>query len=337
MVKVALIGFGYWGPNIARSLNELPETELAYIIDNNEENRRKAKERFPRTIVEGKVDVILNDENVKGVLIATPANTHYDLAKKVLQGGKDVFVEKPLALSLQEGEELLKLAKEKGRILMVGHLMLYHPGVTKAKELLKNGEIGSLRYFFAQRLSLGRVRRDENVLWSLAPHDISMLLFFTEEMPSFVCAHGGCFLQEKVEDIVLLHIDFPSGIVADIQVSWLAPHKIRKTLLVGDKKMLLFDDMESFEKLKIYEHSIDLNISLPLATFTPRYGNIHSPYVPPIEPLRAECEEFIRCIKTREEPKSSGKEGLMVLNVLEAAQKSLKKGEKVAIQIPNNS
>jgi len=184
---------------------------------------------------------------------------------------------------------------------------------------------------------LGRVRRDENVLWSLAPHDISMLLFFTEEMPSCVCAHGGCFLQEKIEDVVLVHLDFPSGVVADIQVSWLAPHKIRRTLLVGEKKMLLFDDVESFEKLKIYEHTIDIDTAPFLPTFTPRYGNIWSPYLPPIEPLKAECEEFINCVKTRREPRSGGEEGLRVLAVLESAQMSLEKGEKVTLQFPKNT
>jgi len=336
MVKVGLIGFGYWGPNIARSLSEIGEAELSYIIDTSEENRKLAQARFPQTFVGDNVELLLADPTVQGVLIATPANTHYHLAKKMLEAGKDIFVEKPLALSLREGEELLQLAREKGRILMVGHLMLYHPAVMRAKEILDAGELGALRYFFAQRLSLGRVRRDENVLWSLAPHDISMLLFFHEEMPSYVCAHGGCFLQNNIEDIVLVHIDFPSGVVADVQVGWLAPHKVRRALLVGEKEMLVFDDMEAFEKLKIYEHSIDINTAPFLPTFTPRYGNIWSPYIPPVEPLKAECKEFIRCIKTREEPRSQGEEGLKVLQVLEAAQKSLESGQKIAVQdFPN--
>ncbi len=330
MVQVALIGFGYWGPNIARSLSELLGVKLSYIIDVKEENRRKAQARYPQIIVGENADVLLSDPDVQGVFIVTPANTHYELAKKMLQGGKDVFVEKPLALSLKEGEELVKLAREKGRILMVGHLLLYHPAVLKMKEILGSGELGKLHYFFAQRLGLGRVRSDENVLWSLAPHDISVLLFLCEEMPSHVCAHGGCFLQDKIEDTVLLHIDFPSGLVGDIQVSWLAPHKIRKTLLVGEKKMLLFDDMEAFEKLKVYEHSIDIDIASFLPTFTPRYGNIWAPYLPPTEPLKAECEEFIRCIKTRKEPRSGGEKVLRVLSVLEAAQKSLQTGQKIS-------
>lgn len=331
MVKVALLGYGYWGPNIARSLSQLPQVKLKYIVDAKEENRKKAERSFAGIKVEDKVDIVIDDPEVQGVFIATPAVTHYELAKKALLAEKDVFVEKPLALSFKEGEELVELAKAKGRILMVGHLLLYHPAVTMAKEMIVNGEIGSFRYFFSQRLSLGRVRSDENVLWSLAPHDISMLLFLTAEMPSYVCAHGGCFLQDNIEDVVLVHLDFPSRIFADIQVSWLAPHKVRKTLIVGEKKMIIIDDVESFEKLKIYEHSIDLNIAPFLPTFTPRYGNILSPYLPPIEPLKAECEEFIRCIETREEPISNGEEGLKVLKILEAAQRSLEKGTKEAL------
>lgn len=332
MVKVGLIGFGYWGPNIARSISELPEVELSYIIDTKKENREKAKSRFPTAIVGENEEILLNDPTIQGVFVATPANTHYYLAKKLLEAGKDIFVEKPLALSLEEGEELVKIAKERGRILMVGHLMLYHPAVMMVKKMIKEGEIGALRYFFSQRLSLGRVRTDENVLWSLAPHDISILLFLCEEMPSFVCAHGGSFLQGNVEDIVLVHLDFPSGVVADIQVSWLAPHKIRKILLVGENKMFLIDDVEAFEKLKVYEHSIDINSVPFLTTFTPRYGNIWAPYLPPVEPLKAECEEFLRCVTNREIPKTDGEEGLRVLRVLAAAQKSLETGQKVAIE-----
>ena len=332
MVKVALLGYGYWGPNLARCLNESRSAELSYIIDLNETNRDKARSRFPHTIVSDDWNLPLNDPELQGIVIATPAKTHYELAKSALSAGKDVFVEKPLALSLAEGEELVELAQKNERILMVGHLMLYHPAVERIKEMVKSGEIGNPYYFFSQRLNLGKVRSDENVLWSLAPHDISMLLYIFDEMPSSVCAHGGCFLQEKIEDIVFIHLDFPSGVMADIQVSWLAPHKIRRVLIVGEQKMLIFDDVEPFEKLKIYEHSIDIKANALVNTFTPRYGDIHSPALPPTEPLRAECEEFIRCIQTREKPKTDGEEGLMVLKVLESAQRSLETGEKVSLQ-----
>ncbi|MGB9877501.1 MAG: Gfo/Idh/MocA family protein [bacterium] len=329
MVKVALIGYGYWGPNIARSLIGSRSAQLSYIVDLSEENRNKAKASFPDVLVTSDYDAVLNDKDIKGIFIAAPANTHYELARKALEAEKDVFVEKPLALSLSEGEELVELANKNERILMVGHLMLYHPAVEKMKEMIKNGEIGKPYYFFSQRLNLGKVRSDENVLWSLAPHDISILLYVFDEMPSSICAHGGFFLQEGIEDIIFLHLDLPSGIMADIQVSWLAPHKIRKTLIVGEKKMLIFDDVEPFEKLKVYEHSIDIKQNAIMSIFTPRYGDIYSPAVPQREPLKEECEEFVRCIQTREKPKTDGEEGLKVLKVLELAQKSLEKGIKI--------
>ncbi|MBC7328637.1 Gfo/Idh/MocA family oxidoreductase [bacterium] len=325
-IRLGLLGFGYWGPNLARVVSEIKDAVLAYIIDAKEENRQRAKARYPNAIVSGDIEIALKDPDVQGILIATPAKTHYELAKLSLEAGKDVFVEKPLALSYKEGQELVNLAKAKDRILMVGHLMLYHPAVLKMKEMLDKGELGSLFYLFFQRLSLGRVRSDENVLWSLAPHDISMLLFLCQETPSDIWARGGCFLQENIEDIVMVHIRFPSGVMADIQVSWLAPHKLRQVLLVGDKKMLIFDDVESFEKLKVYEHSIDANSFFLAPPFIPRYGDIHSPYLPQVEPLKEECLEFVRCIKTRQAPRTDGEEGLKVLQVLEAAQDSLKKG-----------
>jgi len=331
MVKVALLGYGYWGPNLARCLNESWSAEFSYIIDLSEANRNKAKSRYPNALVSDDLNLPLGDPDLQGIFIATPAKTHYELAKLALSAGKDVFVEKPLALSLAEGEELVELARKNNRILMVGHLMLYHPAVERIKEMVKGGEIGNPYYFFSQRLNLGKVRSDENVLWSLAPHDISILLYIFDEMPSSARAHGGCFLQEKIEDIVFLHLDFPSGIMADIQVSWLAPHKIRKTLIVGERKMLIFDDVEPFEKLKVYEHSIDIKPNAIVSTFTPRYGNIHSPALPSTEPLRVECEEFIRCIQTRDKPQTDGEEGLKVLKVLESAQRSLETGEKVSL------
>jgi predicted dehydrogenase len=331
MVKVALLGYGYWGPNLARCLNESRSAELSYIIDLSEENRNKAKSHYPNVIVSDDLNLPLGDSDLRGVFIATPAKTHYELAKLALSAGKDVFVEKPLALSLAEGEELVELARKNNRILMVGHLMLYHPAVERIKEMVKDGEIGNPYYFFSQRLNLGKVRSDENVLWSLAPHDISMLLYIFDETPSSLCAHGGCFLQEKIEDIVFLHLDFPSGVMADIQVSWLAPHKIRKTLIVGERKMLIFDDAEPFEKLKVYEHSIDIKLNATVNAFTPRYGDIYSPFLPSTEPLRAECEEFIRCIQTREKPKTDGEEGLKVLKVLESAQRSLETGKGISL------
>ncbi|MBC7330308.1 Gfo/Idh/MocA family oxidoreductase [bacterium] len=331
MVKVALLGYGYWGPNLARCLNESKSAELSYIIDLNETNRDKAKSRFPNAIVGDDLSLPLNDPDLQGIVIATPAKTHYDLAKMALSAGKDVLVEKPLALSLEEGEELVELAQRNGRILMVGHLMLYHPAVERIREMVKCREIGDSHYFFSQRLNLGKVRSDENVLWSLAPHDVSMLLYIFDEMPSSVCAHGGCFLQKAIEDIVFIHLDFPSGIMADIQVSWLSPLKIRRVLIVGEQKMLIFDDVEPLEKLKVYEHSIDIKGNAFMNTFTPRYGDIYSPVLPSTEPLRAECEEFIRCIQTREKPKTDGEEGLKVLKVLESAQRSLDTGERVFI------
>lgn len=329
MTRVALVGYGYWGPNLARSLSEIQGVELSYIVDQSEENLKKAKAKFPQAKALSDISPALEDEEIAGVVISTPAKTHYELAKRCLEAGKDILVEKPLALSYAEGKELLNLTRETKRILMVGHLMLYHPAVEYMKNLMEQGEIGKPRYFFSQRLNLGRVRTDENAMWSLAPHDISVLLYFLDETPESICAHGGCFLQDNIEDIVLIHLRFPSGAMADIQVSWLAPHKIRRITLVGEKKMLVFDDVEPFEKLKIYEWTIDPSHGPSTSNFAPRYGPIYAPYIPSKEPLKAECEEFIRCIRTRGRPRSDVEEGLEVLKVLECAQRSLDSGKAV--------
>ncbi len=323
MTKVALVGYGYWGPNLARSLSEIPGVEVSYIVDQSEANLNKAKARFPQARTLPDISPALEDKEVAGVVISTPAETHYELAKRCLEAKKDILVEKPLALSYAEGKKLLHMTRQTDRILMVGHLMLYHPTVEYMKNLLKKGEIGKPRYFFSQRLNLGRVRTDENAMWSLAPHDISVLLYFLDETPESICAHGGCFLQDNIEDIVLIHLRFPSGTIADIQVSWLAPHKIRRITLVGEKKMLVFDDVEPFEKLKVYEWTIAPSHGPSISNFAPRYGPIYAPYIPSKEPLKAECEEFIRCIKTRERPRTDVEEGLKVLKVLECAQRSL--------------
>lgn len=328
MVKLAVIGYGYWGPNLVRNFKAIKNVEVALCCDLIEENLLKFKNQYPTIKTSDNCSEVFNDSNIDAIVIASSAATHYELAKQALKSNKHVFVEKPLALSSREAEELVRLADEKNRVLMVGHLLKYHPAVDQIKGYIKNGEIGKINYLYSQRLNLGKIRKDENSLWSLAPHDISVILYLLEEEPIEVSAVGEFYLRDGVEDVIFCSLKFPDNILAHIHVSWLDPHKVRKLTIVGDKKMIVFDDMQSSEKIWIYDKGVEAGAEYKSygEDLTLRFGDIVVPKVNMVEPLRVECEHFIGCIEERKTPRSDGRDGLRVVKVLEAAQESLNKG-----------
>jgi len=269
---------------------------------------------------------LLEDPDLQAIVIATTAATHYPLCKAALEAGKDVYVEKPFVLAVDQAEELIKLAEREDRILMVGHLLEYHPVINRLKQMIDSRELGDIYYIYNQRVNLGMVRGDENALWNFAPHDISSILYLLGKEPTDVAARGQSYLQRGIEDVVFLSINFSGRSMAHIHVIWLDPHKIRKITIVGSKKMAVFDDIEAMEKLKIYnkcaEHNAEYNTFAEYVTL--RFGDITIPHMTIDEPLRLECQHFLRCIVERKQPLSDGRDGLRVLRVLEAAQKSLR-------------
>ncbi len=328
MVNLAVIGAGYWGPNLIRNFAQLPGCELKAIADLEKENLKKISNSYPSAKKTSQTSEVFRSQEINAVAIATTAETHYELAKEALEAGKDVFVEKPLTLNVQQGRELIQLAKKKERILMVGHLLLYHPGVKKLKEYVELGELGDLYYVYSTRVSLGQVRKSENALWSFAPHDVYVVTYLLGEKPETVIATGESYLRDGVFDVAFISLHFPDRKLAHIHVSWLDPHKIRKITLVGSKKTVVFDDTESAEKIRLYDKGVDYRPAFAdyPESLSLRIGDIHIPKVDATEPLRLECEHFIDCVGSRQPPLSDGENGLEVVEVLEAAQRSLDLG-----------
>jgi len=326
MIKVAVVGVGGWGKNLARNYYQIPEASLEYICDLDEKKLEQMKSLYPGTKMTTSFDDLLNDEELQAIVIATTAPHHHPLCKAALEANKDVYVEKPFTLNVDEAEELIKIAEQNKRILMVGHLLEYHPVVNELKDMVKNNELGDVHYIYAQRVNLGTVRGDENALWNFAPHDISVILYLLDKEPTDVAARGQCYLQKDIEDVVFLTLNFDDNSMAHVHVSWLDPHKIRKITVVGNKKMAVFDDLESTEKLRIYDkgavHNEDYNTFAEYIGL--RFGDITIPHIKVGEPLRLECTHFLDCIRDRKQPVSDGYDGLRVVKVLDAAQKSLK-------------
>ncbi len=325
-ITLGLIGAGYWGPNLIRNFLSLPQCQLKSVADTDENRLKKIAVQFPQVVTTTDPKHLI-DSDLAGIVITSSAVTHYSLAKESLNAGKHVFVEKPLCLSVEEAEELVRLAETKHRVLMVGHLLLYHPALRMVKNLITSGEIGDVYYIYSTRVNLGRIRSDENALWSLCPHDISMILYLLDEQPRAVFATGQSFLQQGIHDVVFVELYFTNRRLAHIHASWLDPHKIRKLTIVGSKKMVVFDDAESQEKLRIYDRGIEAGAGFAYPeSLTPRFGDISIPKVPSGEPLRIECEHFLECIEKNKTPLSDGRNGLAVVKVLAAADQSLKKG-----------
>lgn len=317
--NIAIIGAGYWGKNLVRVFNDL--SVLKSVCDLNLKNIKK---EYPNLFFTENFKDILGDEEIKAVVISTPAATHYDFVKSSLLSGKDVFVEKPLALDVKKGEELVELAKQKKSILMVGHLLIYHPAVTRLKELIKRGELGDIRYIWSNRLNFGKLRKEENVLWSFAPHDISVIIDILGE-PKKVLAVGKDYLQNNIPDVTLTSLEFNNQVSSHIFVSWLNPFKEQKLAVVGSEAMAVFDD-QSDNKLVIYPHKIEwLDENIPEAIKVE--GKIIN--IPTKEPLKEEVRHFIECLQKRKRPKTDGEEALMVLRVLDACQRSLDQKSKL--------
>ncbi len=312
--SIAVIGCGYWGRNLVRNFSSLGA--LALCCDATSQGRATAAELAPQSMIVAEVREVLHSD-VDGVVIATPAETHYDLAHAALDAGKDGFVEKPLALTYENGHALVKLAERNGRMLMVGHVLEYHPAIIKLHRLIHAGELGKIRYISSNRLNLGKVRREENILWSFAPHDIAVILRLMHAMPFQVSAHGGSYVQPNIADVTITHLLFDNAVRAHIHVSWLHPFKEQRLVVIGSKKMASFDDVT--KHLTLYDQRVEVHEGEPI----PIKGAGELVEFENEEPLRLECQAFLQAIKTRKPPLTDGKSGLQVLQVLQTAQRSL--------------
>lgn len=321
--NVAVIGCGHWGKNLVRNFAELGA--LHTICDSSPETLGRFDNLYPDVSRETDFEQMLAQKEINGVVISTPAVHHYAMAKQALLAGKDVLVEKPLSLTVEEGEELVRLAAEKGSILMVGHVLEYHPGIVKLKQLVDSGKLGKLDYIYSSRLNLGKFRTEENILWSFAPHDISVILLLLNEMPQAVSAHGGCYLHRDIADVTVTTMSFASGVKAHIFVNWLHPYKEQKLVVVGEQKTAVFDDVAPQNKLRLYDYQIEWANGVPV----PRQQEPTAVEFTMTEPLKLECQHFLDCLVSRRKPKVDGHKGLQVLEILSYCQKSLEQGGKV--------
>jgi UDP-2-acetamido-3-amino-2,3-dideoxy-glucuronate N-acetyltransferase len=326
-MRIAVVGAGYWGVNLVRVFHQLGALEA--ICDFSGERLARLADQYPDVRMVSSYDAVLEDPAIGAVVIATPAERHYDMARQALTAGKDVYVEKPLTLHCEEAETLTNLAERQKRILMVGHLLEFHPAIVRLQELIEKGELGRLEYIYSNRLNLGKVRREENALWSFAPHDISVILLLVKQMPIQVTATGGTYLQPNIADVTVSTMLFDRGVRAHLFVSWLHPYKEQKLVVVGERRMAVFDDIRKTEKLQLYDKKIDL-VNGQFVVEKPAAQTVDFSLE---EPLSLECRHFLECIETRRAPKTDGHDGWRVLKVLEASQRSLSmNGEPVQLE-----
>jgi predicted dehydrogenase len=327
-LKVGVVGAGAWGRNHVRTVATLAEAELAAVCDADPKVRERVARQYPGVLVTGDLTAFLGA--VEAVVVASPASTHAAVAQQAVDAGRPVLVEKPFALNVRDAEAVAKLGAERGVAVLAGHLLVFHPALERLREMVQKGELGKLFYLYGLRVNLGQVRKDENALWSFGPHDVSVALYLLGEQPIRVAAHGKSYLQPAIEDVVFLTMEFASGVLAHVQMSWLDPHKERKLTVVGAKKMVVFDDMEPREKLRIYDKGVDRppeygSFGESLAV---REGDIFIPRIPSVEPLAAELAHFVRAAQGREAPRAgaAADDGVRVVRVLEAASRSLARG-----------
>jgi len=325
---VALIGYGYWGPNLLRNYMELPDAWIKWVCDLRPEQLAKVTTRLPSLKVTEDYAHVLADPEVDAVLIATPISTHHPIAKAALEAGKHVFVEKPMTADTAQACELVELAGQRGLTLMVGHTFVFSPPVRKVKELIDAGELGDIYFITTQRVNLGLHQKDVSVVWDLAPHDLSILYHWLGEAPSSVSVTGRGCIVPSIPDVAFVNLRFPSGVVAEVQVSWLSPVKLRRTIVVGSKKMLIYDDTENVEKVKIFDHGVDFKEPSDFGEFQLSYrtGDIVAPKISGAEPLYLEAQHFVHSVRSGEPPITDGWAGLRVVASLEAAQASLDSG-----------
>jgi predicted dehydrogenase len=321
-VSVGVVGLGYWGPNLARNFDSLPDADLRAICDGSAERLHQFAPRFPAARTATSLDDLLVDPQLDAIVLATPVPTHARLAARVLEAGKHCFVEKPLAQSVAEGQEVVDAARASGRVLMVGHLLEYHPGLERLGELARAGDLGEVLYIYGNRLNLGKLRADENALWSLGAHDVSVVLRLAGEEPSDCHAFGESYMRDGIEDVVFCYLRFPSGLAAHLHLSWLDPHKERRFTVVGTKRMATFDDMALEQKLTVYDKGFDQSFE-GYGEYIARSGDAWSPQISNEEPLRIECRHFLERVRDGAPPRSDGEAGLRVVRVLEALQESL--------------
>ncbi len=328
MKTVALVGHGYWGPNLLRNYMELPGARVKWVCESRPEALAKAQTRYPTIQGTTEFGDVLADSEVDAVLIATPISTHFQLAKDALLAGKHVFVEKPMTSTAATAAELVSLAEASGLILMVGHTFVFSPPVRKVKDIIDSGELGKIFFVTSSRVNLGLHQKDVSVIWDLAPHDLSILRYWLEETPSTVSVAGRACINPGIPDVAFINLRFPSGILAELQVSWLSPVKLRRTVIVGNRKMLLYDDTENVEKVKIFDHGVDFKDPETFGEYQLSYrtGDIVSPKIAGTEPLFLEASHFLECVETGQRPITDGRAGLAVVASLEAAEECLRNG-----------
>jgi predicted dehydrogenase len=340
IVKIALVGLGYWGPNLARNLASLKEAQLHTLCDLCTDRLTQFSRQYPEARTTSDYSTVLNDREIDGVVIATPVHTHFELAKRALLAGKHVMVEKPLAQTSAQCQELIALAEPQGLTLMAGHVFIYNPAVRKVKEYIDSGLLGQIYYIYSQRLNLGIIRQDVNALWNFAPHDISIINYWLDTAPVDVVMRGYSYIQPGIEDVVFMTLDYPGGVGANVHISWLDPHKVRRMTIVGSEKMVVYDDVSADARIIIYDKGVtrkhtastppnlDGNSLGRYETFGEfqlllRAGDVLIPKLDFTEPLKLECQHFIECIRTGQPAITDGYDGLRVVQVLEAAQASL--------------
>lgn len=326
MKTVAIVGYGYWGPNLLRNYMELSGAWVQWVCDSRSDALAKAHSRYPAVAGTTDYQDVLDDDRVDAVVIATPISTHYPLAKAALLAGKHVFVEKPMTGSTAQAVELVDLAATRDLTLMVGHTFVFSPPVRKVKQIIETGELGEIYFVTSSRVNLGLHQRDVSVVWDLAPHDLSILHYWLGETPSSVSVAGRACINPGIPDVAFINVHFPSGILAELEVAWLSPVKLRRTIVVGSKKMLLYDDTESVEKVKIFDHGVDFKDPQTFGEYQLSYrtGDILSPKIAGNEPLFVEASHFIECLETGARPITDGHAGLAVVASLEAADYSLR-------------
>jgi len=329
MINFAVVGCGYWGPNLLRNLRLLPDCRVKIVCDTRKDRLAHMKSLYPDIDTTDDFDQVVNEDEIDAIVIATPVQFHYEMAQKSLASGKHTFIEKPMASSAAECAKLIKLAESKNLTIMVGHTFIYSPPVRKIKEIVNDDALGDIQYISARRLNLGLFQTDINVTWDLAPHDISIILFVLGKVPLSVNCQGKAHVNPEIEDVTTMTLNFKNNGFATIQSSWLDPNKIREMTFVGSKRMLVYDDLQPNEKLKIYDKRVEtppFYDTFAEFHYSYHYGDIYSPYLKQYEPLKMECQHFVDCIRSGARPESSGYEGLRVVQILEAASESLKEG-----------
>lgn len=329
MVKTGIVGLGYWGPNLLRNIYSNNRNAGLVICDSDTGRLSRMIQKYPDLESTGRYQDLLDNNDLDAIVIATDVSSHYPLAKQALLAGKHVFVEKPFAASVKEAEELVDLGRKNGLVTMVGHTFMFSPPVIKAKAIIDSGELGEIHFITSSRVNLGLHQKDVSVIWDLAPHDFSMLFYWLDEEPVNVSAFGHAYVLDGIPDVAFINLAFPSGVIANIQVSWLSPSKLRRTVIVGSRKMLVYDDTEPIEKIKIYDKGVEVIEPESFGEYQLSYrtGDIVSPKLGTSEPLASEMEEFLRCIENGDIPKSSGEEGLAVVRALEMADNSLRRAK----------